>query len=313
MSSRVRTIRKRSLAVALGFALATFGLEGVYRGLRVQGLGPTTNPAYVTHDARLGWRYRAGARERHRTSEFDVEIAINAQGFRGPDWPARDGRRRILVLGDSFAFGWGVEQNETFSARLAQLAPEWQVLNAAVSGYGTDQELLLLEELMPKVEPDLVIVTYCSNDRMESTSRAPYGRAKPYFARHDGELLLEGVPIEESWLVGHSYLARAIAKARAERARPDRVLDPNGEWALICDLYRAMRDRAHGAPILIVSSEDRLARFAAEEKAVHHLDVRPALSRATEPVEFAIDRHWTAAGHALVAQELARSLRTLLP
>lgn len=310
MAPRVRTILKRSAAVASGFALALLALEGGYRLLRVRGLGPTTNPAYVAHDAELGWRYRAGARERHRTTEFDVEVAINGRGFRGEEWPPHDGRKRALVLGDSFAFGWGVEQNETFSSELARLAPHWQVLNAAVSGYATDQELLLLEKLLPEVQPDLVVVAYCSNDRMECASTAPYGRAKPYFTRRGRELVLAGVPIEEPWLVGHSYLARAIAKALAERRRPDRDLDPNGEWTLVCDLYRAMRDRSGGVPLLIVSSEERLARLAREEKGLHHLDLRPAFAGASVPVEFPIDRHWTAAGHALVAQEIAR---TLLP
>ncbi|MFN0241577.1 MAG: SGNH/GDSL hydrolase family protein [Planctomycetota bacterium] len=313
MTPRVRTILERSAAVAFGAALALFALEGGYRLLRVRGLGPTTNPAYVEHDAQLGWRYRSGARERHRTTEFDVEIAINSRGFRGEEWPPRDGRKRALVLGDSFAFGWGVEHSESFSSVLERLAPDWQVLNAAVSGYGTDQELLLLETLASEVEPDLVVVVYCSNDRMECASVAPYGRAKPYFTRRGRELVVDGVPIEEPWLVRHSYLARAIAKWLAERRRPDRDLDPNREWALVCDLYRAMRDRARGLPLLVVSSEERLARFAREEKGLHHLDLRPALAEASVPVEFPIDRHWTAAGHALVAREIARTLPTLVP
>ena len=52
----------------------------------------------------------------------------------------------IAVLGDSFAMGWGVNDNETFSAILEKKINR-PVYNLAVSGYGNKRELIILKKL----------------------------------------------------------------------------------------------------------------------------------------------------------------------
>lgn len=315
MSSRPHSFGKRVLALALGSLMSLAFLELGYRWLRLPALGPTTNPSYVQQDAELGWVYRPHATARHRTGEFDVSIAINSRGFRGGDWgPRQPGRPRVLVLGDSYAFGWGVEQPQSFSARLQALMPEWEILNAAVSGYGTDQQYLLLLRLLPDVQPDLVIDVFCSNDRVESASSVSYGKRKPYFARGVSGLELHGVPIPEPpWLERTSFLYRAITKERAERASAEIRPDPEQGWALVCDIYREMSKRLGPVPLVIVSSEQRLAYLAADEKSLHHVDLRPLFRSKSEKLTFPIDGHWTAAAHAAIAKELSTALRPMLP
>jgi hypothetical protein len=315
MSSRPHSFGKRVLALAIGSIVSLACLELGYRWLRLPALGPTTNPSYVQHDPELGWVYRPSATARHRTSEFDVSIAINSRGFRGPEWgPKQPGRARVLVLGDSYAFGWGVEPAESFTARLQALVPEWEILNAAVSGYGTDQQYLLMLRLLPDVQPDLVIDVFCSNDRVESASRVSYGKRKPYFTRGASGLELHGVPIAEPpWLERSSFLYRAVTKELAERASAEVRPDPEQGWALVCDLYREMAKRLGSVPLVIVSSETRLAYLAADEKSLHHVDLRPLFRSKTERLTFPIDGHWTAAAHAAIAVELATALRPMLP
>lgn len=78
---------------------------------------------------------------------------------------------RILVLGDSFTFGAGVEMEDTYpkqlekNLRLKNKDKRYEVINAGVIGYGTDAEFYYLEEWGFKLKPDLVIVGfYIQND-----------------------------------------------------------------------------------------------------------------------------------------------------
>lgn len=314
-SSRPQRWRRRIAALALGLLVAPLAVEIGYRATRAEALGPTTNPRYVVHDPRLGWRYRPNVRERHRGSEFDVEITTNARGFRGDDWVLETPktRPRVLVLGDSFTFGWGVRDDETFSAQLARSRPAWNVLNAGVSGYGTDQQLLLLEELLPSVAPDAVVVVFCENDRFENALDVVYGKSKPRFVRRGGMLELSGVPVEESWLERTSQVWRALQKARWERGFAHLARDEADEWRLLGDLYRAMKARAGARPFLVASTEARLVDLPRAIEGVVHVDLRAAFANHdASTTSYPIDGHWTATGHALVADELAKALDRVL-
>lgn len=102
-----------------------------------------------------------------RDREFETHVRTNHFGMRdveiGPPVP---GRTRILVMGDSFAFGEGVEETEAFPKRLESLLNHGhasqivEVLNGGVPGYSTVQEIRLLRWLLPKIRPDMVIVAF---------------------------------------------------------------------------------------------------------------------------------------------------------
>lgn len=108
------------------------------------------------------------ARYRHKEPEFDYVWVNNSLGMRDRERPLKKepGSFRILFLGDSFVQGWGVPQEQTMTALLeASLnKPEREktveVLNGGVFGYGPFLEYLYLKELMPSIEPDLVIVGF---------------------------------------------------------------------------------------------------------------------------------------------------------
>ena len=77
---------------------------------------------------------------------------------------------RIAGIGDSGMFGWGVEQDENYLAVLekdlaAQYGPgKYEVLNLAVPGYNTQQEVELLQSKGLMFKPDIVILGWCEND-----------------------------------------------------------------------------------------------------------------------------------------------------
>jgi lysophospholipase L1-like esterase len=93
---------------------------------------------------------------------------INSLGFRGPEvLPEKGpGIRRVIILGDSVAFGMGVRDDETFVGQLRELFRNADVefINTAVAGYSTYNERQLLSERVLGLRPDLVIWQTCLND-----------------------------------------------------------------------------------------------------------------------------------------------------
>ena len=96
-------------------------------------------------------------------------LISNHDGLRGPEvGDKRDGVLRILVLGDSCAFGFGLPAEQAWPARLQAHLQEAgrpaEVLNAGVPGYSSAQGLVLARRLLPRLSPDLVVVAFGWND-----------------------------------------------------------------------------------------------------------------------------------------------------
>ncbi|MDF0677247.1 MAG: SGNH/GDSL hydrolase family protein [Nitrospira sp.] len=100
----------------------------------------------------------------------DVRVTYNERGLRDrPILPKAAGEYRILALGDSVTFGWGVDQDKTFTARLESLLQgrlhrPVRVINSGVGGYNTVQEVTYFKQEGINLQPDLVMLTYVQND-----------------------------------------------------------------------------------------------------------------------------------------------------
>jgi hypothetical protein len=150
----------------------------------------------------LGWEKTPGSSARIARSEYDVEVAINPHGLRGPDRPYEKGpsTKRVLILGDSFAEGYYVEEGETVRAllegELQRSLPGAEVLNGATAGYSTDQEYLFYTSEGVRYRPDLVLLFVFSNDLPDNLlTVGNAGRGKPVFALRDGGVVLENTPV----------------------------------------------------------------------------------------------------------------------
>lgn len=101
-----------------------------------------------------------------------VLISTNKNGFRGRVIPSKKGKKsvRIIGLGDSVMFGWGVEEGKDFMSVLAEelqkFAPQcdWEIVNTGVPGYTTLMEVATLEEKGLAYSPDVVILNFINND-----------------------------------------------------------------------------------------------------------------------------------------------------
>jgi hypothetical protein len=271
--------------VACGVLVGLLAAEGLFR-LLAPGYVPTTwreRELFCVHDAELGWRPRPDVRARHQRFGFSVEVAQNRLGLRAPDGvglEARPGVTRCLVLGDSFVWGFGVAQDELLTAPGVHGCPGLELVNLGVSGYSTDQELLLYERLGGRFAADHVAVVVTPyNDPRHNLAAEAYGHPKPYFTAEDGRLVLHHdhlrapvLPGIRAWVRTRSALANALdarlrarrearsPALRAEQARGP-LLGPDGLapadlagvdlTARLLDRLRA-RAAAHGRTFLVV-------------------------------------------------------------
>jgi hypothetical protein len=119
----------------------------------------------------LIFELRPGVRGRF----LGTPLKINSQGFRGRPVTERPAERalRIVGIGDSIAFGWGISEKDTFLSYLERRfrrehpgAPPLQVINLAVPGYNTHQEVETFVTKGLSYDPDVVVVS------LEGTIRA---------------------------------------------------------------------------------------------------------------------------------------------
>ncbi len=129
------TAAVRSLQVLLGLAVGLVVAEGLFRW-RDRGAFPHLN-LYVA-DPEVGLRLRPNAAQAVQFGGAAVtSVRTNSQGYRGGEWPPPGdvATGEVLVLGDSQAFGLGVEETETLAALLAR-ERGGSVLNAGVPTWG---------------------------------------------------------------------------------------------------------------------------------------------------------------------------------
>lgn len=116
-------------------------------------------------------RTRPSMKFTHKSVDGVFHFMTNEKGFRKVDstpYLKRPGELRVLVLGDSHTFGYEVNQQETYAAVTEKLLREKgfdaTVINAGVSGTGTAEQLVFLEQEGLRYDPDVVVLGFFSND-----------------------------------------------------------------------------------------------------------------------------------------------------
>lgn len=137
------------------------------------------------------------------TGANTIQISHNSYGFRDKEFIIDSKKKKILILGDSFAYGYDSEMHERYSEILDNNLQDYEIFNLGVSGYSTDQELLLLKEYFHLINPDLVYLLYCHNDWYGNSVNHVYnGYYKPYYILDSETKLirLKGIPVPKSML-----------------------------------------------------------------------------------------------------------------
>jgi lysophospholipase L1-like esterase len=205
-TAKVVNINSRALLINLSLIIFStlFALFLSEIALRLMGLDPLyvspERDRFWKYDALLGWAHEPGQEGIFETPQFRTVVRINENGLRDRrhSYERQNDIERILVLGDSFAWGYGVEESERFSQLLEEgLGAE--VINAGVSGYSTDQELLWYRNEGIKYEPDLVILVFAGNDVGDNDQQLVNTiYYKPKFVIEKGQLVPIGYPVPKT-------------------------------------------------------------------------------------------------------------------
>ena len=353
-SRKFRTLTLRFTLIASGLLVGVFLAEGLARLFFPQ-LAPRT--ARITkfwkYDPDLGWSNSPRAIGDFETFGIHAFVTINSKGFRGPEIEyARDQKRqRVMVLGDSYVWGYGVKDDEVFTELLRKTMPDVEIVNVGVSGYSTDQELLLYRNECYRYKPDLVIIVVTENDILGNLLTEQYViYGKPAFHLKDGELTLINQPVAKTplWKRAFAHFAmRSFVLTAANRYLYSRDISgieasaaqkkdgaaysgasptasgnfprTQGEEItarLLVELRREISARQGDGKLLVVFTEEMTGsrEFAQYLTPIDIpcLDLEDYIGADDRSLHLPNDFHWNAEGHKRVADIMAKFIAKFL-
>jgi lysophospholipase L1-like esterase len=332
-----------SLRVA-GFGLAVaLLLEGSFALLpRIPALGAPSAPSLIRQlylsdapkllvscgqgDPDLSYVLRPG-RCSFGGLEFQTTLENNRLGVR--DDEASLDAPEVIVLGDSYAMGWGVEQDESYASQL-ETQGGFRVLNAGIGSYGTARQIRLLERIDLR-RARTVLIQYCANDFAENREWTSSGGALPSrdLAWFDDVVEQQRAsrsywPLKYTRVVWHRLLLPRVRRTfyalgwpgprlnqserglgrRAEAEMAARILAASPHLAdLDVIVFELNFYEGHPGPSFLESLQE-LATSEEYRDALSRVRVVDVMSQLEPELYFRLDTHLNAAGHERVAELL---------
>jgi hypothetical protein len=279
-------------------------------------------PACTHYDPELTYLLKPG-RCTFANVEFSTELRINRAGLRDGD--AALEAPEVIVVGDSYAMGWGVQQDETLGRVLAR-ASGLKVLNAGISSYGTVREMKLLDRLDTS-RMKFLIVQYHDSDIVENLAFRDHSGTIPILSAADYQATVDWYQARQGYWPG-KYLSGLFLKiTRLETPDPNAPRMPpstssveeatlflnvlaHGTRKPLDDVklivFEASEEirppRSFLANVAVLSRRDDQPAYV---RRLHALDVAPLLE---EQDFYSLDDHLRASGHEKIGRALAEVL-----
>jgi len=214
---------KKGLFLLAALGVALLGLE---LAVRASGYSAVF---WYRPDARLGWTLRPGA-QGWFIKEGRTFVRINDAGFRDRDHSLYkpDDVYRIAVLGDEHAEAMQVELPDTWWSLLGHRlegcavagGKRIEVLNFGVASYGTAQELVMLETVAMRYQPDLVLLQFTPrNDPQNNSFALAVEKERPFYRLEGGRLRIDDSFNTTPKFARHAAPSHEIARKIADRSR----------------------------------------------------------------------------------------------
>ena len=218
--TRFREIVTRIWLLTISFGSTFIVLDLVAGAILINPLSPELSPDRIRHHKLVPNTY-----SRFEYVDFIYTQRVNNLGLRGEDTDLENPQHhyRILMLGDSFTMGKGVEDNQTFSALLQDSLNKYssgcgsatiEVLNGGVDSYTPLLSYLQLTTDLENLNPDMIVLNFYQSDLLQEDV---YRKAA--LADTDGNII--GVPgdpdrklhLDEhirDWIDQNMYFTRLI-------------------------------------------------------------------------------------------------------
>lgn len=277
-------------------------------------------------------------------NQYNVMVTTNSHGLRGNNeytLEKQAGVYRIAMLGDSFLFGHGVNDEEVVSSILEGMLntgardQTFEVLNFGVSGFGPAQELVTYGSKASFYDPDLVIIFYFNNDIGNAVVSQLYARDGQGQLRRTGKEYLPGVRAREwmysiaplRWLFEHSQAWNVIRNRLSGIVHHDELrrkgLRSSSEEkpeavrltrALVMRFAKEIHENGSKAGLFVIPNKTLNSNFLFEDKEL--VDSYDFIINGSEFLTggdyYERDGHWTAAGHRKAASAIKAMLNRLL-
>ncbi|MDP7458267.1 MAG: hypothetical protein QGH47_06075, partial [Candidatus Woesearchaeota archaeon] len=150
--------------------------------IRVMGIDYFTDKTHQFDD-KLGVIPIADISTTHQllSGEAITRWTTNSKGFRTSEYQQENQNKVIVVFGDSFVEGYGVNNNEMFTHRLDQQLKDISVYPFGVSTFGTAQSYLMMENIIPEYKPEIVVLALFLGNDIWDNSLTLSDESKPYY------------------------------------------------------------------------------------------------------------------------------------
>ncbi|MFT5679507.1 MAG: lysophospholipase L1-like esterase [Myxococcota bacterium] len=316
----------RRLIFSLVPVVVLFSLAEI--GLRMSGYPPEATAPFEHKEP--FWIVDADQRQEptpHKELGVSFPVTTNRDGLRAPlveiDNPADDWR--IMTMGCSTTYGWGVTDAESYPARLGALITDSgqdgvQVINAGQPGYTSFQGQWLWDEVLADYKPDIVLIGFVVQD----ARKAAYSDKSQALHQKDARFLKDNVLYKWRtylWLFEKLGEVQLEAKERGQGDEGGTHRVPLSEYGDNLQALIAEVKAVGGTPVLFGYPLERTGyteqhryylQATAEHAGVLYFDPQPKMEQASNTAElyFPRDRgHANAAGNALIAEWVFEFLR----
>ena len=259
------------------------------------------------------------------TSTFDrypstalkiTDLSSNADGFRNSrEFGESGSEKRLLMIGDSFVFGLGVNSQFRLTEVLESQLSGWRVDNLGMSGWGLDLMLRALETFGPKIRPNMVVLAVYTDDFRRVLPQYPgSGYSIPKYELKNGKLVSQPYQLATGWRKLH--LAQAVYEIYWRKIANRNRYDLN---EAILDRFYQVTKKLNAKLVLLYlpgkgnTLEDKeRRRFLdtwSQTQRVPYLDLyAPIHDIGIDDTYIKGNWHWNEKGHRIAASELAKFL-----